>query len=221
MVDGRVFYVMKYVRGGRLDQYIDAQQTLNQRLRLFCTICEAVAFAHAHGVIHRDLKPENIMVGQFGEVLVMDWGIAKVLGETETLGAVSNCAASGGTGHGVVMGTPEYMPPEQVSGQSANADRRADVYALGAILRFLLSSAPQPKRLAAICAKAMSALPEDRYGDAQALGADIDRYLDDRPVAAYRDTALERLARAISRHRFIVLLVLAYILMRVILIFFA
>ncbi|MEK7726887.1 MAG: serine/threonine-protein kinase, partial [candidate division KSB1 bacterium] len=76
--DGRVFYVMKFVQGRRLDEYARQEQELPERLRLFQKICEAVAFAHSHGVLHRDLKPENIMVGAFGEVLVMDWGLAKV-----------------------------------------------------------------------------------------------------------------------------------------------
>ena len=75
--DGRMFYVMKLVSGPRLDEHA-AQRPLLERLRLFARICEAVAFAHAHGVVHRDLKPDNIMIGAFGEVLVMDWGAAQV-----------------------------------------------------------------------------------------------------------------------------------------------
>src|SRR6266498_2110102 len=81
--DGRVFYAMKYVQGRRLDQYLPQIPGLFDRLRIFHRICEAVAFAHARGVLHRDLKPANIMVGAFGEVLVMDWGVAKVLREID------------------------------------------------------------------------------------------------------------------------------------------
>src|SRR5436190_23982459 len=77
--DGRVFYTMKFVKGQRLDKHIEAVPSLPDRLRLFLRICDAVAFAHAHGVLHRDLKPANVMVGAFGEVLVMDWGLAKIL----------------------------------------------------------------------------------------------------------------------------------------------
>src|SRR6266568_9186902 len=73
--DGRVFYTMKFVQGQRLDQYIETVSSVTERLRLFLRICDAVAFAHAHGVLHRDLKPANIMVGSFGEVLVLDWGL--------------------------------------------------------------------------------------------------------------------------------------------------
>ena len=83
--DGRVFYTMKLVQGRRLDQYRDELGGVPERLRTFQKICEAVSFAHAHHVLHRDLKPQNIMVGKFGEVLVMDWGLAKLL-NAEILG---------------------------------------------------------------------------------------------------------------------------------------
>ena len=79
LADGRVFYTMKFVEGQRLDQYIATVDSVPDRLRLFLRICDAVGFAHARGVLHRDLKPANIMVGPFGEVLVMDWGLAKIL----------------------------------------------------------------------------------------------------------------------------------------------
>src|SRR5215472_19018997 len=79
--DGRVFYTMKFVQGHRLDQYVETLPSVTERLRLFLRICDAVAFAHSHGVLHRDLKPANVMVGRFGEVLVMDWGLAKLLRE--------------------------------------------------------------------------------------------------------------------------------------------
>ncbi len=81
--DGRVFYAMKYVRGSRLDEYAAEVDSLKDRLRKFQAVCDAVAFAHAHGVIHRDLKPQNIMIGSFGEVLVLDWGVAKILRKRE------------------------------------------------------------------------------------------------------------------------------------------
>src|SRR5271169_3529491 len=79
LADGRVFYTMKFVEGQRLDKFIEGVPSVQDRLRLFLRVCEAVAFAHARGVLHRDLKPANIMVGPFGEVLVMDWGLAKIL----------------------------------------------------------------------------------------------------------------------------------------------
>ncbi len=161
--DGRVFYVMKFVQGQRLDQYVAVERELPERLRLFQKICEAVAFAHSHGVIHRDLKPENIMVGAFGEVLVMDWGLAKVLAEgakIEDRGSWIVDPASSlepqvssnqhlatnnqhQTQHGTVMGTPAYMSPEQKRGEIEQLDHRTDVYALGVILTFLLSVRPK------------------------------------------------------------------------------
>ena len=79
--DGRIFYTMKFVEGQRLDEHIETVTSLPDRLRLFSRICDAVGFAHARGVLHRDLKPANVMVGAFGEVLVMDWGLAKILRE--------------------------------------------------------------------------------------------------------------------------------------------
>src|SRR5262249_10026961 len=83
LADGRVFYTMKFVEGQRLDQHIAAVTSIPDRLRVFLRICEAVAFAHARSVLHRDLKPANVMVGPFGEVLVMDWGLAKILGNAK------------------------------------------------------------------------------------------------------------------------------------------
>ena len=99
--DGRVYYVMKRVRGERLDAHVRAGRPIQDLLGVFERICDAVAFAHARGVIHRDLKPENVMVGEFGEVLVLDWGVAKVLHETER----------SGRGGGVRARTPPARPP--------------------------------------------------------------------------------------------------------------
>src|SRR5262245_33809242 len=90
--DGRVFYAMKLVRGAPLDQL--GPTGLAERLRIVERVCEAVAFAHAHGVIHRDLKPQNVMVGPFGEVLVMDWGVAKITGDTTS--SLGSEAVAGG-----------------------------------------------------------------------------------------------------------------------------
>jgi serine/threonine protein kinase len=209
--DGRIFYAMKYVRGSRLDEYAAHGASLNDRLRKFQAVCDAVAFAHAHGVIHRDLKPQNIMIGSFGEVLVMDWGVAKIRDDPHQ-SAVFN------TSDGTVIGTRDYMSPEQARGE-IEIDERADIYSLGAVLKFLLTDQKVSKPAKAIFLKAMANEPRDRYATAPELSADISRLLDAEPVSAYRENALEKAGRWVGKNRFLVLLVLAYLLMRIFLIF--
>ncbi len=193
--DGSAFYVMKRVRGTRVDALARSGLSLAEALRLFARICEPVAFAHARGVVHRDLKPENVMVGEFGEVIVMDWGVAKLLerpadaagsdvapGERQGDGAREERAplphvASGAplTSDGDVIGTRGYMAPEQERGDTAAICPRSDVWALGAILRELATAACAPagarlpRPLAAIVARATADLPADRYASAAEL----------------------------------------------------
>jgi serine/threonine protein kinase len=225
--DGRVFYVMKRVRGERLDHHVTAGTPLAERLRLFLKLCEAVAFAHAAGVIHRDLKPENVMVGEYGEVLVLDWGVAKWTagGSIEPAG-VGPAAPAGprseefDTRAGAVIGTPAFMPPEQALG--GVADRRSDVFGLGATLWFLLTGRPpgpggprpRPAALASICERALASDPGARYASAEELGKDVERFLDGARVLAHREGPLERLMRFLRRHRVAVGLVLAYLVVR-------
>jgi serine/threonine protein kinase len=195
--DGRVFYAMKLVEGRRLDVYCASQPVLATRLRVFQKICEAVAFAHSHGVIHRDLKPENVMVGSFGEVLTMDWGIAQSVTKPEAGSAIA--------------GTPRYMAPEQAAGNVH--DHRADIFALGAVLRFVTAADP-PRPLAAIADKAMAADPGSRYESALELAAEVERFLENLPVAAYRESLYERAARFFARNQTLLLLLMAYVLVR-------
>jgi len=261
LADGRVFYVMKLVQGSRLDEYARSVTRLPDILRIFQKACEAVAFAHAHGVIHRDLKPENVMVGAFGEVLVMDWGLAKVLrsvngedsvgesnqmaqdGELRIPTHVYATLAGGETQHGTVMGTPAYMAPEQALGKTMSVDERTDVYALGAMLYFLLTGQPPfagekmnpsmenveaaipipprqlnnniPRQIEAVCIKAMSPAATNRYGSAQELAAEVARFVDGLAVSAYRENIFERAGRWIGRNRFLVLLIVTYMIMRI------
>ena len=229
LADGRAFYAMKLVRGAPLDALPQTSQA--DRLRVVERLCEAVAFAHAHGVIHRDLKPQNVMVGPFGEVLVMDWGVAKLTGDSaRSLGtataATPTLAPSPSTGHGVVLGTPGYMAPEQATGDPTLVDARADVYAIGAILRDLclagdsgasdlggLDNLPRPLR--AIIQRAMALDPANRYADVPALARDVAAFRAGDPVTAYRENVLERARRLAVRHSTPILLVLAYLIMRV------
>jgi serine/threonine protein kinase len=107
--EGRVFYAMKMVSGARLDALVRGGRSRTELLRIFLRICEPVAFAHAHGVIHRDLKPENVMVGTFGEVLVMDWGVAKRARDPiEEASGPASTGTGEGTAHGTILGTPAY-----------------------------------------------------------------------------------------------------------------
>jgi len=202
--DGRVYYAMKLVTGKRLDQARTGVSRADL-LRLFQRITEPVGFAHSCGVIHRDLKPENVMVGAFGEVLVMDWGIAKLSGAV---------AESG------VIGTPAYMAPEQAAGQNDRVDERADIYGLGGILRFLLQNHAMPRPLAAICAKATASEPNARYASVAEMSADVGRFLDGEPVSVYRERWWEIVLRWTLRNHTLLLLLLAYLIMRGLTLFF-
>ena len=244
--DGRIYYAMKLVRGKRLDEYTRDETSNKDKLRKFQSVCDAVAFAHSHGVVHRDLKPQNIMIGAFGEVLVLDWGVAKIVREQQprperedyalTISKAASATNEETTTHGTVIGTANYMSPEQASGDNRQVDERSDVYSLGAILYFLLTN-KSPKAIAvdspvlrprevnpkitkaaeAVCLKAMSTDRESRYSSAGELSSDIGKLLDAEPVTAYRESALEKGGRWVSKNRFIVLLVLSYLLMRIIL----
>ncbi|MFN8091773.1 MAG: serine/threonine-protein kinase [Vicinamibacteria bacterium] len=234
--DGRAFCVMKKVRGTRVDALARAGLSLPETLRLFTRICEPVAFAHARGVVHRDLKPENVMVGEFGEVVVMDWGVAKLLGTPATgpsagRGTAGEAPAEGVlrtgsplTSDGDVIGTKGYMAPEQERGDTAGISPRSDVWALGAILRELAATAAPahaepPRPLSAIVARATASDPADRYASAAELAADVVRFADGEAVTAYRESAWEKGLRWTRRNRTAVGVVAAYVVMRAVLYF--
>jgi serine/threonine protein kinase len=235
LADGRVFYAMKFVEGERLDALVMRMIAIPDRLRIFQRICEAVAFAHARGILHRDLKPENIMVGPFGEVLVMDWGVAKILREdpeqrerrtSEGVEGSRNphvVTKSLKTEHGTILGTPGYMAPEQARGEIESVDERADIYSLGAILKFLtkasstIESGCVPKPVAAIAQKAMGEEPASRYGSVGDLAEDVARCLDGAPVSAYPENIFQKAARWATRYRVAIGLVVAYLVVRALL----
>jgi serine/threonine protein kinase len=157
-----VYFTMKYVQGDDLEtvlnklrardpKYIEAYP-LSRLLTIFMCACDGVAFAHSKGVIHRDLKPENIMIGDYGEVLIMDWGIAKILAGKESFEStktntevdflsekINNSKGPKETRSGEVFGTPAFMAPEQVLGKNESVDVRTDIYALGGLLYTILT----------------------------------------------------------------------------------
>ncbi len=211
-----------------------------QLLGRFVDVCEAMEYAHSRGVLHRDLKPSNIMLGKYGETLIVDWGLAKATGtsgtDTAELSDDALVPMSGGsldpTMAGSVLGTPQFMSPEQAEGRLDELGPTTDVYALGATLYQVLTGQPSmtgsnigdllrrvlqgditpprklkrdiPKDLEAVCLKAMARQPEDRYRSAKALADDVERWLADEPVTAMREPTLDRLRRWGRRHKTVV-----------------
>ena len=186
--DDRPFYAMKLVPGARLDRYLSGSPPLAERLRVIRRVGEALAFAHARGVIHRDLKPQNVMVGEFGEVYVMDWGVD------------------------AVAGTPAFRAPD------ARLDQRSDIYALGALLQFLLPAAAPPA-LRAIVAKAMKAVAAARFPDVPEFLGDIERFEQGLAVEAWSEPLWHQLRRFGSRNAVLLWLLAAYTLVKFLLFF--
>jgi eukaryotic-like serine/threonine-protein kinase len=199
--DGRTFYAMKFVEGTRLDTFCETAPSLSDRMRVFVRICEPVAFAHSRNVIHRDLKPENVMIGAFGEVLVLDWGIAGRMGASVT----------------TIGGTKGYIAPEQSAGITSP---QTDIYSLGKVLEYLLTPR-DPKPAIAIAAKAAHPDPQLRYSSVVELAEDAMRFLDSYAVLAYHESLFERGARWISRNKTLAVLILTYILVRAAIFFLA
>ncbi len=222
--DGTPFFAMKRLAGITLAEVMTRPgRDLRVLLRALVDVCLAIEFAHSHGIVHRDLKPSNIMLGDFGEVYVLDWGIARVLDGTDERIAASDLESlDGETQAGALLGTPGYMAPEQI--QSSHVGPRADVYALGAILFEILTGAalhpagnegivdtvinptcsPTARNatasiapeLDAACVAALAEAPEHRPS-ARGLADEIQRYLDgDRDVARRRELAATSVALA-------------------------
>lgn len=211
--EGDPYFTMKRVRGQTLQQVLlllaEGDPVTCERfsryrlLAAFNTVCLAIDSAHSRGVLHRDLKPGNIMLGDFGEVHVLDWGLARVRGQRDESSGPPIRGALGGdhTALGSAMGTPGYMSPEQAQGQLDTLDERTDVFALGVILRQVLFLEPGPNaptrpasapragstkvadhdvapELDAVWRQACAARPEDRFSSARALGEAVERFLE-------------------------------------------
>ncbi len=197
--DGRPFLAMKLIEGQTLDFQLRERSDLSaDRTRFvsaFEQVCQAVAYAHAHSVIHRDLKPANVMVGEFGEVQVMDWGLAKVLNdcaaqqaaapeppeiETDPEQTTDHHAAGASTDDrtraGEALGTPAYMPPEQARGEIDRVNRRSDVFALGGVLCAILTGKPPYTGASSpeVVGKAASAHLHDALERLERCGADAE-----------------------------------------------
>jgi WD40 repeat protein/serine/threonine protein kinase len=244
--DGRPYYAMRFIEGETLKRAIERfygshgapretgarELEFRRLLRSFIDACNAVAYAHSRGVVHRDLKPDNIMLGRFGETLVVDWGVAKLIA-----GAEDEPASSSGEGvpiddlsltrPGSAIGTPQYMSPEQASGDLSRVDQASDVYGLGATLYCVLVGHgpfpsgdvadvlhrvsrgifPAPRRLRrsidskleAICLKAMTVKPEDRHTTPLALAGEIEVWLAEVSYRSEQERALHEVKRSLAR----------------------
>ena len=241
--------------GGSLRKSFESA-VLRPLVSRFVLVCNTIAYAHSQGVIHRDIKPANVMLGDFSATYVVDWGLAKSIEQEapvsdsltspptcppvscdgETTNIVDSVTADGLsisdrslTGIGVVMGTPAYMSPEQVSGDISRVGAASDIYSLGSTLYFILTGRASvgsdsdarwmeqlksgrfprpstiqrlvPRALEAICLKAMATRPDDRYATALELAADLEHWMADEPVSAVSNPLSERLARFMRRHR--------------------
>lgn len=221
------FFAMELVRGLPLNKYADTKSLdLQQRLELFTRVCEAVHYAHGEGVIHRDLKPANILVDENGQPKVLDLGIARLTDE--------NVPVTRQTNVGEVIGTLQYMSPEQANADGPGIDNRSDVYSLGVMLYELMTGRlpydlsskliheaariiveEEPERLSSvnrqlrgdvevIVAKALEKEKDRRFSSAEAMASDVRRYLNHEPITARSPSALYQLRKFARRNRSLV-----------------
>lgn len=231
--DGRLYYTMRVIRGETLADALTRAETLGQRLELLPHVaraCNAIAYAHSRGIIHRDIKPDNIMIGEFGETVVLDWGIAKLRDTPDSRQRIAprGIAQLSSTSVGELVGTPLYMSPEQALGEP-DLDETTDVWSLGVLLYVVLSGRlpfggddfatvrtkivrgkPKqlrhlepslPVELIAIAERALARDKQQRYPNAKLLAADLDAYMSGARVLAHQYSVLDLVRRFAKRHR--------------------
>ena len=244
---GLPYYAMRLLHGRTLKQAVvelhldrnspEFAQKQSALIRRLIDACEAIAYSHDQGIIHRDLKPANILLGDYGETVVIDWGLARQLGETDVVkqreaNADNNTLSRPfETRVGTVLGTPEFMSPEQASGDPKLVGKPSDVFGLGAVLYSILCGkspatssslepgqriadaknasyaspksklATVPDGLNAICLRAMDVQPAERYSNPKELALDLESWLSDRPIVAKPDTLLDRSTRFVRKYR--------------------
>jgi len=223
---GRPYFTMKLLEGETLHSILkkldsgDAdtlrKYPLARLLQIFQNVCNAVDFAHSRGIIHLDLKPANIQVGDFGEVLVLDWGLAKMMDQSEALPDWLREIP----GKGMIRGTPGFMAPEQTKGEEASFNERTDIFALGSMLSTMLVFKPVPAKseveykkrgispaLFAVVNKAVANEPGKRYSSVRELSSEIQAFIGGYATTAQQASALTLLWLLVKRHSFVTLLI--------------
>jgi eukaryotic-like serine/threonine-protein kinase len=232
--DGSFYYTMRMVHGQTLTERLMASKNLPDRMKLlgaFWDLCNAIAYAHSRGVVHRDIKPSNVMVNEFGQTVVLDWGVAKVKGRPDlaTKEMLQVSGSSLETSLGTAIGTPSYMSPEQARGDTDSIDERSDVWSLGAVLYGILAGrrpfrgsnteetmrmvreeeltpvlqieSNAPPELSAVAEKCLRKQSTERYQSAQDLAAEVDAFMTGGRVRADHYSAWELLKRFAGQHK--------------------
>jgi eukaryotic-like serine/threonine-protein kinase len=232
---GEPYFTMKLIGGRNLGDLIQdlkrQEETVNYRelMSVFLKVCDAVAYAHAKDIIHLDLKPDNIRLGEFGEVLLCDWGLAKYIGDDEENLSDYTEFSNDATLHGIIKGTAGYMAPEQVDVELAPRDKLTDIYALGGVLYSLLcferpveagdlqevfqktlkgditppliKNPKAPKGLEAVSLKALSLERQNRYVNVASLQEDVKKWLDGYATSAEDQSSVGTLLLLLKRHK--------------------